>query len=71
MHSKSFPYKPLYAIPLPEVKEVHMKEITVQPTARKSLVLHSIEIVLSDKYRLIAKSIAKLVSSFVIQTEEE
>lgn len=58
MHSKSFPYRPLYAIPLPEIKSISTNELTLQVNPKKSQTYYSLDIELSDKYAFIAESIA-------------
>jgi len=34
--AKSFPLKPLYAIPLPEIKQIDIKEVNISANPRKS-----------------------------------
>lgn len=36
INAKSFPNKPLYAIPLPEIKDLRIKEALLYPNQRKS-----------------------------------
>jgi hypothetical protein len=50
----------LYAIPLPEIKDVRVKEALMYPHQRKSQALHFLEIELKESYGTIAASIAQL-----------
>ncbi len=54
MNSKSFPNKPLYCIPVPEISQVTMKEALMHPNQRKSQALHFLEIELKESYGMIA-----------------
>ncbi|CDW90472.1 protozoan cyanobacterial globin family protein [Stylonychia lemnae] len=67
LNAKSFPQKPLYAIPLPEISQVNSKEVLLHPNQRKNQALHFLEIELREKYGQIAQSIAQLFSGSSIK----
>lgn len=58
MNARGFPLKPLYAIPIEEIKSVSKNEKMIYPNQRKNQALNFLEIELSECYGSIASSIA-------------